>query len=390
MMQTLHLQAGREKRILRGHRWIFSNEIADPLANYEPGSWVDVYSAKNVHLGTGYVNPKSLIAVRLVCLPGQKANKDYFYALLQDALRRRRDVLYPESNCYRVVYGESDGLPGLIVDRYGDILVYQATTMGMAAMEDLLQELLIDLFRPQALVYRNDSPMRALEGLSMEKGIAFGEVPDDYWVSMEGIHMRVDPLMGQKTGFYLDQRDNRKALLPWVPQKRVLDLFCYNGAWSLAAARGGAAEVTGVDQSARAIAQARANAVRNEADQVCSFVEQDVFQFLKGVPRGAFDIVVLDPPAFAKTKKSLPEARKGYIDANRRALLALRKGGLLISSSCSHHVNDEIFRDILLQAAQSSGRQLRLVEARSQSRDHPVLLAMPETGYLKCFFLEVI
>jgi len=388
-MKPLHLKSGKEKRILKGHRWIFSNEIAGSLSEYEAGSWVEVYSAKNVLLGSGYLNPNSLIAVRLVCQPGQKPGKDFFRARLRDA-NQRRNVLYPDSVCYRVVYGEADGLPGLVVDRYGDLLVYQITTLGMAALEALVQELLVDIFRPQAVVFRNDTHVRLLEGLPLAKGVAFGSPPAEHWVSIEGIEMQIDPLAGQKTGFYLDQRDNREALLPWVKRKKLLDLFCYNGAWSLAAAKAGAVEVVGVDQSAQAIAQARNNAARNAVDGRCSFVEQDVFQFLKGLPKGAFDLVVLDPPAFAKTKKSLPEARKGYTDVNRRALLALRPGGLLVSCSCSYHLGGEIFREVLLQAAQASSRQLRLVEARGQSKDHPVLLAMPETSYLKCFFLEVM
>lgn len=388
-MQPLHLKPGKEKRILKGHRWIFSNEIASSLSEYETGSWVEVYSAQKVLLGSGYINPNSLIAVRLVCQPGQKPTKDFFSALLRDA-NQRRNMFYPDSVCYRAVYGEADGLPGLVVDRYGDVLVYQVNTLGMAAMEDLVQELLVDIFRPQAVVFRNDTQVRVLEGLPLDKGLAFGLLPTEHWVSIEGIEMQIDPLAGQKTGFYLDQRDNRKALLHWVKGKKVLDLFCYNGAWSLTAAKAGATQVVGVDQSAQAIAQARNNAARNGVDGCCSFVEQDVFQFLKGLPKGAFDVVVLDPPAFAKTKKSLPEAQKGYTDVNRRALLALKQGGLLVSCSCSYHLSDETFREVLLQAAQASGRQLRLIEARGQSKDHPALLAMPETSYLKCLFLEVM
>jgi len=388
-MQPLYLKPGEEKRILKGHRWVFSNEIASSLSEYEAGSWVQVYSAKKTLLGSGYINPSSLISVRLVCQPGQTPGKDLFLTLLRDAKRRRRQ-LYSDSVCYRAVYGESDGLPGLVVDRYGELLVYQITTLGMAKMETLIQELLVDIFRPQAMVFRNDTQARVLEGLSLVKGVAYGSLSGEHWASIDGIEMQIDPLAGQKTGFYLDQRDNRTALLPWVKGKKLLDLFCYNGAWSLAAAKAGAVEVVGVDLSAQAIAQARNNAARNGLDACCSFIEQDVFHFLKGLSKGAFDLIVLDPPAFAKTKKSLPAARKGYTDLNRRALLALKREDLLISCSCSYHLSDEIFRDVLLSAAQASNRQLRLIEARGQAKDHPVLLAMPETSYLKCLFLEVM
>ena len=388
-MKPVNLHAGRARRILQGHRWIFSNEISDRLSDYEPGSWVEVRSAKGVVLGIGYINPRSLIGVRLVCPPGQKPTKDFFSNLLKNAALRRSQAYYPGSECYRMVYGESDGLPGLVVDRYGEILVYQITTLGMARMEPLIQELLVDLFRPKALVYRNDTRVRALEGLSLEKGVAFGELPEEYWVTLDGIEFQVTPLTGQKTGFYLDQRDNRKALRHWVSGKRVLDLFCYNGAWSLSAAAGGAREVMGVDQSSEAVLQARSNTARNGMEDRCGFVEDEAFHFLKNVEKGSYDVIILDPPAFAKTKSALPEAQKGYTDLNRRALLALSPGGMLITCSCSYHVNTSIFREVILQAAQAAHKPLRLVETRGQALDHPVLLAMPETHYLKCYFLEI-
>lgn len=389
-MKPVKLHSGRARRILQGHRWIFSNEISEKLSDFEPGSWVEVRSSKGVPLGSGYINPRSLIAVRLVCPPGQEPSKDFFSGLIKNANERRSRIYYPGSRCYRVVYGESDGLPGLVVDRYGDILVYQITTLGMARMEPLIKELLIELFKPAALVYRHDAPVRALEGLSPEKGIAYGELPDEYWVELDGIEYGLFPLSGQKTGLFLDQRDNRKAFRHWVSGKRVLDLFCNNGAWSLSAVAGGAVEVVGVDQSEEAVRQGRANATRNSMGERCRFVEDEAFHFLKTLERGSYDTIVLDPPAFAKNKSALPEAQKGYMDLNRRALLALKPGGMLVSCSCSYHVSNDMFREVILQAAQASGRQLRLLEARSQALDHPVLLSMPETRYLKCFFLEVV
>jgi len=375
---------------MHGHRWIFSNEIADRLSDYEPGSWVDVYSAKGVLLGSGYINPKSLIAVRMVCPPGRQPTRDFFSDLLRKADSRRSDIYYPGSSCYRIVYAESDGLPGLVVDRYGDILVYQITTLGMARMEPLIQELLIELFQPSAMVFRHDARVRSLEGLPLEKGIAYGTLPDECRVNLDGIDFCVDPLQGQKTGLYLDQRDNRSLLGRWAKGKRVLDLFCYNGAWSLAAASGEAREVLGVDSSSEAIAQARSNAERNHMDSRCSFKDEEVFSFLKTVEKGTFDVIVLDPPAFAKSKNTLREAQKGYTDLNRRALLALEPGGMLVSSSCSYHMAEDLFKEALLQAAKAAGRQLRLIAAQGQAFDHPVLLAMPETHYLKCYFLEVV
>jgi 23S rRNA (cytosine1962-C5)-methyltransferase len=385
----LHLHPGRERRVNQGHRWIFSNEISEPLSDIEPGSWVQVFSSKGVALGSGYVNPRSLIAVRLVCSPGEKPTRDHFKNLLLKAASLRSQKLYPHSTCYRLAFGESDGLPGLVVDRYDDILVYQIGTLGMSRIEPMVQELLMELFAPRALVYRHDAQVRLLEGLELTKGIAFGELPEQCWVDMDGIQQRLPPLGGQKTGFYLDQRDNRTALRRWAAGSRVLDVFCYNGAWSLVAASAGATRVTGVDESSEAIEQATLNAAQNHLQDRCQFQVGEAFQFLKKVPRGAYDLIILDPPAFAKTKSALPEARRGYTDLNRRAMLALEPGGILVSCSCSYHLSEEMFRQVLLQAAQASGRRLRLLEARGQSLDHPVLLSMPETHYLKCCILQV-
>ena len=389
-MKPLYLHPGKEKRVLRGHRWIFSNEIASPLNDFEPGSWVEVYSSKKSLLGSGYINPKSLIAVRMVCPPGSGPTRDFFQGLLAKADTHRRETLYPGADCYRAVFGESDGIPGLIVDRYGDVVCYQITTMGMARIEPLMEELLMERFEPKALIFRHDAQVRALEGLPIEKGVRAGALPDECRVRIDDIDFQLNPLTGQKTGFYLDQRDNRNALGRWAKGRKVLDLFCYNGAWSLAAAKGGASVVVGVDQSSEAIGQARINAGLNGVEATCSFEETEVFKFLRTVEKGAFDVIVLDPPAFAKTKNALPEAQKGYTDLNRRALLALKPGGILISCSCSYHLSDELFRLVLTQASQASGRQLRLIEARGQALDHPVLLAMPESHYLKCYYLEVL
>ena len=389
-MKKIHLHPGKEKRLLQGHRWVFSNEISDRLADYEPGSWVRVFSSKGVPLGSGYINPQSLITVRLACPPGQEPTREYFSDLVSKAAERRKELYYPGSDCYRVIYGESDGLPGLVVDRYGKVLVYQMTTLGMSRIEELIQEILIDVLKPETLVFRHDAPVRALEGLSLEKGIAFGPVPDPSWVHVDGLDFRVDTLEGQKTGLFLDQRDNRKAIRHWANGRRVLDLFCYNGGWGLAAASAGAQEVIGVDQSVDAIAQAWDNAERNQLDDRCRFMSEEAFHFLKTAERASFDLIILDPPAFAKTRSALPQARKGYTDLNRRALLALKPGGILVSCSCSYHLSDDMSREVLLLAARASGRQLRLLEARGQALDHPPLLAMPETRYLKCVITEVL
>lgn len=388
-MKPLYLHPGRERRILHGHRWVFSNEIAGNLSDYEPGSWVEVFTAKGLSLGSGYINPSSLIAVRLLCPPGKMPDEDFF----RQALRRAaayRETVYPGSDCCRLVFGESDGLPGLVVDRYADVLAYQVGTLGMSRMEELIRDLLVDIFKPSALVFRNDSPSRTLEGLDQEKGVAYGGVSGEIQVQIDGIRYLVDVLRGQKTGLFLDQRDNRRIASRWMEGKKVLDLFCYTGGWALSAATGGASEVTGVDQSAEAIAGAIRNAGRNRFEDRVSFVEDDVFGYLKKVERGSFDVVILDPPAFARTKSAIQEAKKGYTDINRRALLALRPGGILITCSCSYHMSEELFREMLLAASMASGRRLRLLQVCGQALDHPSLLAMPETKYLKCFVVEIV
>lgn len=389
-LKRIDLLPGREKRLLLGHRWVFSNELAGNVSALEPGSWVTVHSSKGVCLGSGYINPHSLIAVRLVCAPNEKPSPEFFRRLMEQAALRRQALHYPGSSCARMVYGEADGLPGLVVDRYGDVLVYQITTLGMARMEDMVKDILLDLFRPGTLVFRNDTPVRLLEGLPLEKGVARGELPDPCRVEVDGLEFVIDPLNGQKTGFYLDQRDNRALLRRWSEGRKVLDLFCYNGAWSLSAAAAGAGRVVGVDQSSEAVAQARASAALNGFEDRCAFQEEEVFTFLRTIKKGAFDLIILDPPAFAKTRGTTPQAIKGYTDLNRRAMLALEPGGILVSCSCSYHLGEAMFRDLLLKAAQASGRRLRVLKEGGQAMDHPVLLAMPETRYLKCAFLEVL
>ena len=384
---TVHLLPGCERRLLKGHRWIFSNEIAGGLKELTPG-WVKVVSAKGALLGIGYLNPHTLIAVRLVCRPGETPTPEFFRRRLKDAAMRRQE-LYPGAEALRLVFGEADGLPGLILDRYGDVLVYQITTLGMSLLEEKLRELFIDTFQPQALIYRNDTKARSIENLSLEKGVASGRIPEPLLVRLHDLVFELDPLEGQKTGFFLDQRDNREALRRWVNGKTLLDLYCYDGAWSLTAARAGAAETVGVDRSASAIARARHNAERNNLTP-CRFIEDDVIGFLKALDKRTFDVVVLDPPAFAKTRSAAEQAMKGYIDANRRALLALSPGGVLVSCSCSYHMSEEDLKTAILRAAQASGKTLRLLESRGQALDHPALLAMPETRYLKCLILQAV
>jgi 23S rRNA (cytosine1962-C5)-methyltransferase len=312
-LKRVDLLPGREKRLLLGHRWVFSNEISGNASAFEPGSWVTIHSSRGVCLGSGYINPYSLIAVRLVCAPHEKPTPDFFRDLLEKAAMRRRTMFYPDSSCARMVYGEADGLPGLVVDCYGDVVVYQITTLGMALMEDLVKDLLLNIFRPKALVFRHDSPIRLLEGLPLGKGIAYGDLPDPCWIEVDGLEFVIDPLNGQKTGFYLDQRDNRRALRRWSRGKKVLDLFCYNGAWSLSAAAAGAREVVGVDQSPEAVAQARISAARNQLQNSCRFQEEEVFTFLKTLRKGPSTSSFWIPPPLPKPEGPRLRDRKSVV-----------------------------------------------------------------------------
>ncbi len=300
-----------------------------------------------------------------------------------------RERIYPGEKVYRAVYGESDGLPGLVVDRYDTVWVMQTTTAGMAAMEPMIAEVLARRLGAEAVVARNDTSARALEGLPLTKGVLSGAVAGPVRVTLHGLTVRVDPLEGQKTGLFLDQRDNREAVRRYVSGAEVLDLFCYQGLWSLVAAGSGAVRVVGVDQSREAVQRAEEDARENGLSDRCRFQTADVLDFLKRIARESVDVLIMDPPAFAKTKNALPNALKGYTDLNRRAMLALRRGGILVTCSCSYHLREEAFYEMLLRAAQAAGRSLRLLEARGQSLDHPALLAMPETRYLKCAVLEV-
>ncbi len=385
-MQIVRLKKGCEKRLARGHKWVFSNEIAQPLKTLSPG-WTGIYSYKEAFLGTGYINPHSLIAVRIFSGKEETPDREFFSKRIAEASQRKKK-LYPGSNTCRIIYGESDCLPGLIIDRYGEVYVCQANTRCMSEHQDTIKDCIIELFNPAAVVFRNDSRARLLEGLPQEKHIAYGNLPERVSVNMNGLDFDVDVLNGQKTGLFLDQRDNREALRKYVRGGSVLDFFCYDGAWALVVKSAGASSVTGIDSSSLALERAKKNASVNSLE--CEFVEAEALDVLKSLSRNSQDMIILDPPAFAKSKKDLPDAMRGYIDINRRALLALKPGGILVSCSCSYNMSAGDFHDVILKASLSAGKELRLLESRGQALDHPVLLAMPETAYLKCLILQAV
>ena len=379
----------RTARIIAGHAWIFSNELATSPKSREPGSLVEVYNMKKDFIGVGYINPNSLIAVRLLTREKETIDADFFRKRILNALRYR-SMIGIKGDSFRAVFSEGDLLPGLIADKYGDCLVLQFLTLGMEKMKDIIIPLFDEIFSPAAIVLRNDSHSRTLEGLPLSKGVVKGSLPPLPLIHEGDIAFEVDPLAGQKTGFFLDQRENRLALSELVRGGRGLDLFCYAGAWGLQLA-GKGAEVTFVDDSESALSQVKSNATRNGVENKCGYKKADVFSFLKeAINAGSrYDFIVLDPPAFVKSRLKIKEALKGYREINTLAMKLLRDGGILATSSCSYHIEKSIFIDMLRDSARDARKQFRLVECRSQGKDHPVLLSVPETEYLKCAFLSL-
>lgn len=383
------VRLNRTSRVLAGHLWVFSNEISGSPKGFEPGSLVELRDRKDAFLGIGYINPHSLIAVRILTRQREEIDSHFFKKRVLDALEYRKRFL-EETNSFRVVFSEGDFLPGLIVDKYDDCLSVQILTLGLEVRTRSIIDILDEILSPSVIVLRNDSSSRLLEGLKQEKRVAKGTLDKLPVMRESSLLFEIDPLSGQKTGFFLDQKENRIAFARLAGEGRGLDLFCYAGAWSLHLA-GKGAEVTGIDESENAIALARRNAEMNGLAERCSFRKADVFAFLRDeISRGGhYDFIVLDPPAFVKSRARVKEALKAYRVINAHAMGLLKKGGILATSSCSYHIDKEMFVEMLRSAARDAGRQVRLIEMRSQGKDHPVLLSMPETEYLKCAFLEV-
>jgi 23S rRNA (cytosine1962-C5)-methyltransferase len=387
-MQKVHLT--RTKRIAAGHLWVFSNELHENPREYIPGSLVEVYDMKENFLGIGYINPKSLISIRILSRERVSADSDFLRRRIKDAFGLRKKLVGME-DAYRVIYSEGDYLPGLIVDKYGSCLVLQFLTLGMELLKDMIIGILDEIVKPDLIVLRNDSRIRDLEGLPRYKEVVKGDLEALPCINENGVAFEVNPLEGQKTGFFLDQRENRKSLSEIIKEGRGLDLFCYSGAWALTLANSGA-EVTGVDESSRAIQWAERNAELNGLQEKVKFVTEDVFSFVKNELRRndrRYDFIVLDPPAFVKSAARLKEAVKAYRSLNEMSMRLIKPGGILATSSCSYHLERDLFLDMLVSAGKNACRNLRMISLRSQGRDHPVVLAMPETEYLKCAFLLV-
>jgi 23S rRNA (cytosine1962-C5)-methyltransferase len=390
---ALILRRGEERRLRAGHLWVFSNEVdvaKTPLNAFQPGDPVVILDHAGKPLGTGYAHPNTLICARLVDRAGHALDRSLIVHRLKIALSLR-EKLYAEPY-YRLVFGESDGLPGLTVDRFGDAVVAQATTAGMERLRDAISEALLKVLNPSALIWKNDSSARAMEGLPESVEIVHGHLPDRVIVRESGVEFVCDLLEGQKTGWFYDQRGNRDRLQPYVKGARVLDMFSYLGGWGLRSAAFGAGAVDCVDASARAVAGINANiALNGFADRVQAHVA-DAFDFLKAArnERRRWDVVILDPPAFVKRKKDFKEGALAYRRLAEAGMQVLERDGILISCSCSHHMPREALLDGMQQGARHLDRFLQVLEPLSQSPDHPVHPAIPETEYLKGYITRVL
>lgn len=397
-MKSLYLNKGSHKRLRSGHTWVFSNELDTRRASLKdclPGEQVGVHWSDGRFAGMGYANPASLIAVRLYSREqGQALDRSLLIHRLNIALGLRQRLY--ELPYYRLVYGDSDGLPGLIVDRYGEILVAQLTTAGMEALRDEITQALSKVLQPAGIVWRNDSPMRDLEGLDRYATVAEGEVPQHVEVWEAGRRFLIDPLEGQKTGWFYDQTANRERFERYVTGGRVLDLFSYVGAWSRCALAAGANSATMVDSSAPAL-QLAAQAIEEDpaidVDQVeIELIQDNAFEVLKGLAndKARFDMVVVDPPALIKRKKDAAQGLAGYRRLNELAMRLLSRDGILVSCSCSHHLHEGALPDLIHAAARHIDARVQLLETLQQSPDHPVHPAMPETRYLKGVIARVL
>ncbi len=382
------LKNKEERRILAGHLWVFSNEVREVHGSPAAGDVVELVAASGKSLGVGFYNPKSLIAVRLLSPHVTEINNQFFSDRLKHALALRHK-LYPHSDWFRLVHSESDALPGLVVDKFNDILSIQTFSAGMESCLPLICDALDDLLHPAAIVERNESPLRELEGLPQRTSVLRGTVSPVTLVDGD-VRYLVDVLEGQKTGFFLDQRENRLRIRRFASGARVLDCFCNDGGFSLHAARAGAERVTAIDTSAEAVRRTESNAAANGLSVEC--VQGDVFEKLKelGLKGDKFDVVVLDPPSFTKSRKNVTGAKQGYRDLHSRAFSVLKPGGILLTASCSHHIEQSTFLEVIDQAARKGGRSLQILEQSGAAPDHPTLYAMPETAYLKFFVMRVL
>ena len=385
---TCTLFPGKEKRVYQAQTWIYRSEIAKADAAAQPGDVVRVCAANGTFLGQAFYNPLSQMSLRLLTRSEAPVDEAFFRERIRRAIDYRRH--FADLSSCRLIYSESDGLPGLVADAFGPVIVIQIMCRGMDRYRDTIVAALNDELGPQAVYERSDALVRRLEGLEETAGLLSGSLPEEIVMLENGIRFRVDVVHGQKTGYFLDQKENRAAIAPFVKGGTVIDCFTHTGAFALHAARYGAKAVTAVDISEEALNTARSNAALNGFENI-SFECANAFDWLKAktMTDERYDVVILDPPAFTKTRSTVDAARRGYKEINLRGMKLVRDGGYLVTCSCSQHMHRDEFVRVIMEAARDAHVRLMQVELRTQGRDHPILPSMPETEYLKCGIYRV-
>lgn len=393
-----------ERACRSGHPWVYSEQVISCEGDYENGDLISVYNKKRKFIGTGFINDNSKIRIRLISRnANDKFDDDFYRRRIRYAIDYRLTVMGDDFDCCRIIFGEADSFPGLTVDKFGDVLVVQILSLGIERMKNRLLPLFVEVFKEygiqiRAIMERSDAQIRLKEGLTPHKGFFLindlTAIENGKLIIKENdILYNIDIVDGQKTGFFLDQKYNRLAVARVAKGKNVLDCFTHTGAFALNAAKAGAKHVTAVDISQDAVALTKANAVMNQLDGVMNFVCADVFDLLTEMEQKKkceFDLIILDPPAFTKSRDTVHSAFNGYKAINAKAMKLLPRGGYLATCSCSHFMTDELFRKMLREAAEDAAVQLRQIEARQQSPDHPILWNVPETDYLKFYIFQVV
>jgi len=378
-------------RVVNGHPWIFGNELGDSEGVAEPGDIVEVYSYNGSFVGKGYINPASQIRIRLLTRnKNEVIDAQFFYNRISEAWEYRKHLGYVE-NC-RLIFGEADQLPALIIDKFNDYLVIQTLALGIEKWKEAIVAALQKIFAPKGIYERNDVPVRTLEGMPQIKGFLSEPFDTNIILNENGLKFHVDIENGQKTGYFLDQQDNRRAIAHVTKGADVLEAFCYTGTFALHAAKYGAKSVLGLDISENAVATARRNATLNGFEDICKFEAVNAFDVLKQWVKDGkrYDTVMLDPPAFTKSRENIDKALTGYKEINLRAMKLIKPGGFLVTASCTNLVTPEMFLDTIGQAAKDAKRTLRQVEWRTQASDHPIIWSIPSTQYLKFLIVQVL
>ena len=391
MILKVFLRKNISDRVVSGHPWIFGNELSDSEGEAAPGDIVDVYSPGGSFVGKGYYNPASQIRVRLLTRDRDDViDAAFFHRRISEAWAYRQQLGYVE-NC-RLVFGEADGLPALVIDKFNDYFVIQTLALGMERWKDAIVAALQDIFRPKGIYERNDVPVRTLEGMTQQKGFLSAPFDTNIVINENGLRFHVDIENGQKTGYFLDQQDNRRAIEKIVKGADVLEAFCYTGTFAMHAAKYGASKVLGLDISETAVTTARKNATLNGFEDRCTFEAVNAFDVLKKWVKDGrrYDVVMLDPPAFTKSREQIGKAVTGYKEINLRGMKLTKPGGFLVTASCTNLVTPELFLQTIDAAAKDAHRTLRQVTYQTQSADHPILRNVPNTQYLKFLIVQVL